>query len=130
MTPEQALKHAWIHESRNLKPRPRAQTLRNSSFCFPSESRKDKVQGYHHSSKKDDVTRETANKIKDGPKKRVQNLGQQDSLQHSADTAQLPQLAEAPGKSEAVVGAEVSMTSTGQSKNASLKNTNILPPVL
>nr|XP_054518924.1 dual specificity tyrosine-phosphorylation-regulated kinase 4 isoform X7 [Pan troglodytes] len=132
MTPDQALKHAWIHQSRNLKPQPRPQTLRKSNSFFPSETRKDKVQGRHHSSRKaDEVTKETTEKTKDGPTKHVQHSGdQQDCLQHGADTVQLPQLVEAPKKSEAAVGAEVSMTSPGQSKNPSLKNTNILPPIV
>ncbi|XP_017738795.1 PREDICTED: dual specificity tyrosine-phosphorylation-regulated kinase 4 isoform X10 [Rhinopithecus bieti] len=132
MTPDQALKHAWIHQSRNLKPQPRPQTLRKSSSFFPSETRKDKVQGCHHSSKKaDEITNETTEKTNDGSTKHVQPSGdQQDSLQHGADTVQLPQLVEAPKKSEAPVGAEVSMTSPGQSKNFSLKKTNILPPIV
>ena len=57
MTPDQALKHAWIHEPRNLKARPRLQTLRKMSLCFPSESRKDKVQVQHHSGKKGTASR-------------------------------------------------------------------------
>ena len=52
MTPDQALRHAWIHEPRNLKAQPRLQTLRKTSFCFPSEFRKDKVQAQHHLGKK------------------------------------------------------------------------------
>ncbi|XP_070928437.1 dual specificity tyrosine-phosphorylation-regulated kinase 4 isoform X6 [Macaca nemestrina] len=131
MTPDQALKHAWIHQSRNLKPQPKPQTLRKSSSFFPSETRKDKVQGCHHSSKRDEITNETTEKTKDGSTKHVQPSGdQQDSLQHRADTVQLPQLVEAPKKSDAPVGAEVSTTSPGQSKNFSLKNTNILPPIV
>uniref|UniRef100_A0A2K6SUQ5 Dual specificity tyrosine-phosphorylation-regulated kinase 4 n=1 Tax=Saimiri boliviensis boliviensis TaxID=39432 RepID=A0A2K6SUQ5_SAIBB len=129
MTPDQALKHAWIHQSRNLKARP--QTLRKSSFVFSSETRKNKVQGCHHLSKKDEITREATDKTKDGPVKHIQHSGdQQDSRQRTADTVQLPQLVEAPSKSEAAVGAEVSMTPTGQSKNSSPKNTNILPPIV
>ncbi|XP_010328330.2 dual specificity tyrosine-phosphorylation-regulated kinase 4 isoform X2 [Saimiri boliviensis] len=129
MTPDQALKHAWIHQSRNLKARP--QNLRKSSFVFSSETRKNKVQGCHHLSKKDEITREATDKTKDGPVKHIQHSGdQQDSRQRTADTVQLPQLVEAPSKSEAAVGAEVSMTPTGQSKNSSPKNTNILPPIV
>ncbi|PNJ30170.1 DYRK4 isoform 16, partial [Pongo abelii] len=52
MTPDQALKHAWIHQSQNLKPQPRPQTLRKSNSFFSSETRKNKVQGCHHSRKK------------------------------------------------------------------------------
>lgn len=52
MTPDQALKHAWIHEARNLKPQLRPQILRKPNLCFPSETRKDKVQGYHLVGKK------------------------------------------------------------------------------
>ncbi|XP_017401667.2 dual specificity tyrosine-phosphorylation-regulated kinase 4-like, partial [Cebus imitator] len=131
MTPDQALKHAWIHQSRNLKPQPRPQTLRKSSFVFSSETRKNKVQGRHHSSRKDEITRETIDKTKDGPMRHIQHSGDQwDPLQHTADTVQLPPLVEALPKSEAAVGAEVSLTSTGQSKNSSPKNTNILPPIV
>lgn len=52
MTPDQALKHAWIHDSRNLKARPRPQTLRKLNLSLSSEARKDKVQGHHHLDKK------------------------------------------------------------------------------
>lgn len=52
MTPDQALKHAWIHDAWNFKPRPRAPTLRKFNICFPSEARKDKVQRHHHLGKK------------------------------------------------------------------------------
>lgn len=48
MTPDQALKHSWIHEPRNLKPRSRPQTLRKASLCLPSEAPKAKVPGHHH----------------------------------------------------------------------------------
>ncbi|XP_069346566.1 dual specificity tyrosine-phosphorylation-regulated kinase 4 isoform X1 [Eulemur rufifrons] len=124
MTPDQALKHAWIHEPRNLKPHPRPQTLRKSSFCYPSETRKDKVRESHHSSKKaDELTKDTTDRIKDGTTEHVQNSGDQQG------SVQLPHLAEAPGKAQ-TVGLEVSITSTEQSKNSSPKNTNILPPIV
>ncbi|KAM6162689.1 LOW QUALITY PROTEIN: dual specificity tyrosine-phosphorylation-regulated kinase 4 [Erethizon dorsatum] len=51
MTPDQALKHTWIHDAWNLKPQPRPPTLRKPSFCFPYEPSKNKVQGHHHSTK-------------------------------------------------------------------------------
>ncbi|XP_014649517.1 PREDICTED: dual specificity tyrosine-phosphorylation-regulated kinase 4 isoform X1 [Ceratotherium simum simum] len=133
MTPDQALKHAWIHEPRNLKPRSRPQTLRKPGLCFPSEARKDKVQGHHHLDKKDVIIKEeTMHKIKDVTTKQIQNSGdQQGSLQHAAEVVQLPHLAEASRKPEAVVRPELSKTSTGkQSKNSSPKNTNILPPLV
>ncbi|XP_045410508.1 dual specificity tyrosine-phosphorylation-regulated kinase 4 isoform X2 [Lemur catta] len=123
MTPDQALKHAWIHEPRNLKPHPRPQTLRKSSFCYLSETRKDKVRGSHHSSKKDELAKDTTDRIKDGTTEHVQNSGDKQG------SVQLPPLAEAPGKAQAV-GLEVSVTSTEQSKNSSPKNTNILPPIV
>ncbi|XP_037703095.1 dual specificity tyrosine-phosphorylation-regulated kinase 4 isoform X2 [Choloepus didactylus] len=132
MTPDQALQHAWIQEPRNLKPQPRPQTLRKSSLCFPSEM-KDKVQGHHHLNRKDETTREEAtDKIKDIATKQAQNSGdRQGCLQPMADVVQLPHLAEASGKPEAVAGREESTTSTGeQSKNFSPKNTNILPPIV
>ncbi|XP_034501472.1 dual specificity tyrosine-phosphorylation-regulated kinase 4 isoform X4 [Ailuropoda melanoleuca] len=74
----------------------------------------------------------TIDKIKGGTTKQVQNSGdQQGSLQHAADVVQLPQLTEASGKPEAVVGTEDSKTSPGkQSKNSSPKNMNILPPIV
>ncbi|XP_042636367.1 dual specificity tyrosine-phosphorylation-regulated kinase 4 [Orycteropus afer afer] len=134
MTPDQALKHAWIHESRSLKPRSRPQTLRKASLNFSSEGKKNKVQGHHHSDKKDEATKEEfVNKIRDvGTLKTIQNTGDQPgSLQQWADTVQLPHLTEAPKKPEAVVGSEQSLPSTGdQSKNSSPKNTNILPPIV
>lgn len=52
MTPDQALRHSWIHDARNLKPRPWPQTLKKLNFSFPSEARKDKVQRHHHLGKK------------------------------------------------------------------------------
>ncbi|XP_024896868.1 dual specificity tyrosine-phosphorylation-regulated kinase 4 [Pteropus alecto] len=134
MTPDQALKHAWIHEARNLKPQPRFQALKKPNLCFSSETRKDKVQGHHHSGKKANVVNkeETTDKIKDDTTKQVQNSGdQQDSLQHTAEVVQLPYLAEASRKPEAVVRPEESKTSTGQqSKNSSPKNLNLLPPIV
>ncbi|XP_054574765.1 dual specificity tyrosine-phosphorylation-regulated kinase 4 isoform X3 [Eptesicus fuscus] len=134
MTPDQALKHAWIHESRNLKARPRPQTLRKLNLPLSSEARKDKVQGHHHLDKKADVIikEETIDKIKDGTTKQFQNSGdQQGSLQHAAEVVQLPHLAEASSKPEAVVRPEESKTSTEQqSKNSSPKSTSILPPIV
>ncbi|XP_032204944.1 dual specificity tyrosine-phosphorylation-regulated kinase 4 isoform X2 [Mustela erminea] len=133
MTPDQALKHAWIHEPRNLKPRSRPQTLRKASLCLPSETRKAKVQGHHHLDVKELIIKEdTTDKIKCGLTKQVQNSGdQQGSLQQAAEVVPLPQLTEASGKPEAFVGPEESKTSPGkQSKNSSPKNMNILPPIV
>nr|KAF6452194.1 dual specificity tyrosine phosphorylation regulated kinase 4 [Molossus molossus] len=133
MTPDQALKHAWIHESRNLKPRPRPQALRKLNLPFPSEARKDKVQGHHHLGKKDAITKEeTTDKIQDSTAKQVQNSGdQQGSLQHTAEVVQLPHLAEASSKPEVAVRPEASKTSTEQqSKDSSPKNASILPPIV
>ncbi|XP_012904318.1 dual specificity tyrosine-phosphorylation-regulated kinase 4 isoform X1 [Mustela putorius furo] len=133
MTPDQALKHAWIHEPRNLKPRSRPQTLRKASLCLPSETRKAKIQGHHHLDVKELIIKEdTTDKIKCGLTKQVQNSGdQQGSLQQAAKVDPLPQLTEASGKPEAFVGPEESKTSPGkQSKNSSPKNMNILPPIV
>ncbi|XP_021546354.2 dual specificity tyrosine-phosphorylation-regulated kinase 4 isoform X3 [Neomonachus schauinslandi] len=133
MTPDQALKHAWIHEPRNLKPRSRPQTLRKASLCLPSEAPKAKVRGHHHLDIKEVITKEeTIDKIKGGTTKQVQNSGdQQGSLQHPAEVVRLPQLIEASGKPEAAVGPEGSETSPEkQSKNSSPKNMNILPPII
>ncbi|XP_073743094.1 dual specificity tyrosine-phosphorylation-regulated kinase 4 isoform X4 [Callorhinus ursinus] len=133
MTPDQALKHSWIHEPRNLKPRSRPQTLRKASLCLPSEAPKAKVPGHHHLDISEVITKEeTIDKIKGGTTKQVQNSGdQQGSLQHAAEVVQLPQLTEASGKPEAAVGPEGSKTSPEkQSKNSSPKNVNILPPIV
>ncbi|XP_039111703.1 dual specificity tyrosine-phosphorylation-regulated kinase 4 isoform X5 [Hyaena hyaena] len=136
MTPDQALKHAWIHEPRNLKSRSRPQTLRTPrtpSFCFPSEAWKDKVQGHHHLGKKEvTIKDETIDKIKGGITQQVQYSGDQQAiLQHASEVVQLPQLTEASKKPEAVVEPEESKTSPGhQSKNSSSKNMNILPPIV
>ncbi|TKC47737.1 hypothetical protein EI555_016427 [Monodon monoceros] len=146
VTPDQALKHAWIHEPWNLKAQPRLQTLRKASLCFPSEARKGKVQGQHHLGKQGTVPQiaspisiiqgvilqiETKDKINEGATKQDQNSGsQQGSVQHTAQV-QLPHLAEASRKPEAVVGPAESKASTGQqNKNCSPKNTNILPPIV
>ncbi|XP_077615286.1 dual specificity tyrosine-phosphorylation-regulated kinase 4 isoform X2 [Crocuta crocuta] len=136
MTPDQALKHAWIHEPRNLKSRSRPQTLRTPrtpSLCFPSEAWKDKVQGHHHLGKKEvTIKDETIDKIKGGITQQVQYSGDQQAiLQHASEVVQLPQLTEASKKPEAVVEPEESKTSPGhQSKNSSSKNMNILPPIV
>ncbi|XP_015427844.1 PREDICTED: dual specificity tyrosine-phosphorylation-regulated kinase 4 [Myotis davidii] len=133
MTPDQALKHAWIHDSRNLKAWPRTQTLRKLNLSLSSKARKDKVQGHQHLDKKADVIiKETIDKIKDGTTKQFQNSGdQQGSLQHAAEVVRLPHLAEASSKPEAVVRPEESKTSIEQqSKNSTPKNTSILPPIV
>ncbi|KAK2504943.1 hypothetical protein MC885_011086 [Smutsia gigantea] len=121
MTPDQALKHAWIHEPQNLSPQPRPQTPRKPSLCFPSETSKSKGQGHLQLGKKE---------IKDGSTEQVRSSGhQQGSFQHTPEV-QLPHLVEASRKQEAVVGPEESKTSTGQeNKSSSPKNTNILPPI-
>ncbi|XP_038176404.1 dual specificity tyrosine-phosphorylation-regulated kinase 4 [Arvicola amphibius] len=125
MTPDQALKHAWIHEPRKLKTRPRPQILRKSSLCASYEMSKDKAEEHHSSkSKTDETTKETTDKLKDD----TENSGkQQSSLQHTADTVQLPYLAETSGKPETVAGPEVSAE---QQCTSSPKTTNILPPIM
>lgn len=74
---------------------------------------------------------ETKDKINEGATEQDQNSGsQQGSVQHTAKV-QLPHLAEASRKPEAVVGPAESKASTGQqNKNCSPKNTNILPPIV
>lgn len=78
------------------------------------------------------ITKEEAkNKTKDGTNKQFQNSGdQQGSLQHAAEVVQLPHIAEASSKPEAVVRSEESATSTEQSKKSSPKNISILPPIV
>ncbi|XP_021090967.2 dual specificity tyrosine-phosphorylation-regulated kinase 4 [Mesocricetus auratus] len=128
MTPDQALKHAWIHEPRKLKTRPRPQILRKSSLCT-SEISKDKAEEHRSSKNKtDETTKETTDILNDDAEKHGQNSGkQQSSLQHMGDTVQLPQLTEASGKPETVAGSEVT---TEQQCTSSPKSTNILPPIL
>ncbi|XP_036920522.1 dual specificity tyrosine-phosphorylation-regulated kinase 4 [Sturnira hondurensis] len=133
MTPDQALKHAWIHDARNLKPWPRPQTLRKFDIYFPSEARKEKVQRHHHLGKKADVIikEETRDKIKDGTTKAQNSGDQQGTLQHTAELVQLPHIAGVFSKPEAIVRPEESKTSTEQqSKNSSPKNTSILPSIV
>ncbi|XP_012587699.1 PREDICTED: dual specificity tyrosine-phosphorylation-regulated kinase 4 isoform X2 [Condylura cristata] len=103
MTPDQALKHAWIHEPRTLKPRPRPQILRKSSLYFPSESKKDK---------KDVINiEETTTNVKDDSPK---HGDQQGSLQCTAEAVQLPHLVEASRKPEAAIRPEESKPPTDQ----------------
>nr|XP_021487425.1 dual specificity tyrosine-phosphorylation-regulated kinase 4 isoform X2 [Meriones unguiculatus] len=129
MTPEQALKHAWIHEPRKIKARPRLQTLRKPSFSGSSEISKDKAEELQPSkSKKDETTKETTDKFKDSSETNLQNSGkQQSSLQPMGETVQLPHLADPSGKPETVAGSEVSAEKRGTS---SPKSTNILPPII
>nr|XP_017506401.2 dual specificity tyrosine-phosphorylation-regulated kinase 4 [Manis javanica] len=133
MTPDEALKHAWIHEPRNFSPRPRLQTPRKPSLCFPSETRKSKVQGHLQLGKKAGVIikEETIEEMKDSSTKQVQSSGhQQGSLQHTAEV-QLPHLVEASRKPEAVVGPEESKSSIGQENKSSCpEDTNILPSII
>ncbi|XP_054552484.1 dual specificity tyrosine-phosphorylation-regulated kinase 4 isoform X2 [Talpa occidentalis] len=132
MTPDQALRHAWIHEPRTFKPRPRPQILRKSSLYFPSEARKDKTQNYQHLDKKDVIKKETTIKVKNGGPKHVQNSGDlQGSLQCPAEGVQLPHLVQASRKPEAAVRPEESKASTDQQgKNSSPRNLNTLPPLV
>ncbi|KAG8509051.1 Dual specificity tyrosine-phosphorylation-regulated kinase 4, partial [Galemys pyrenaicus] len=133
MTPDQALKHAWIHEPRTLKPRSRPQILRKSSLYFPSETRKDKTPNYQHLDKKDVVKKEeTTTKIKDGGPKQIQNSGdRQGSIQCTTEAVQLPHLAEASRKSEAAIKPEDSNASTDQQgKNTTPQDSNTLPPLV
>ncbi|GAB1291318.1 Dual specificity tyrosine-phosphorylation-regulated kinase 4 [Apodemus speciosus] len=129
MTPDQALKHAWIHEPRKFKPRPRPQTVRKPAVSISSEISKEKAEEQHASKgKKDETTKETTDKLKDDSEKHPENPGkQQSSLQHTADAVQLPHLAEASGKPEPVAGSEMS---TEQQSTSSPKSTNILPPIV
>ncbi|XP_052028663.1 dual specificity tyrosine-phosphorylation-regulated kinase 4 [Apodemus sylvaticus] len=129
MTPDQALKHAWIHEPRKFKPRPRPQIVRKPGVSISSEMSKEKAEEQHASKgKKDETTKETTDKLKEDADKHPENSGkQQSSLPHTADTVQLPHLAEAPGKPEPVAASEVSAE---QQSTSSPKSTNILPPIM
>ncbi|XP_055964633.1 dual specificity tyrosine-phosphorylation-regulated kinase 4 [Sorex fumeus] len=130
MTPDQALKHAWIHESRNIKPRNRVQNLRKSSLYLPCETRKDKVPGHRHPSKKEVITTKVLGKIRDGASKHIQNSSDpQCSLPCTTEVVQLPQLIETSMKTEATKSDE-SKTSKEASKNSTPKIKNILPPIV
>ncbi|XP_063093651.1 dual specificity tyrosine-phosphorylation-regulated kinase 4 [Cavia porcellus] len=132
MTPDQALKHAWIHDARNLKPRTRPQTLRKSTFLEPS---KNKVQRHHPStkSKKGGITKDTVDKMQDGVAKHAVNPSaqQQASVPHITDTVQLPPIVEAHKQPDVTDGQEAPMTSREQSsKNSSSQNIKTLPPIM
>ncbi|XP_021046670.1 dual specificity tyrosine-phosphorylation-regulated kinase 4 isoform X2 [Mus pahari] len=129
MTPDQALKHAWIHEPRKFKPRPRPQILRKPSASISSEISTEKTEEQHASKgKKDEATKETTDKLKDEAEKHLENSGkQQSSVGHTADTIQLPHLTEPSGKPETVAGSEMSEE---QPSTSSPKSTNILPPIV
>ncbi|XP_076796715.1 dual specificity tyrosine-phosphorylation-regulated kinase 4 isoform X1 [Arvicanthis niloticus] len=129
MTPDQALKHAWIHEPRKFKPRPRPQIVRKPGVSISSEISKENAEEQHtNKGKKDETTKETTDKLKDEGEKHLENSGkQQNSMEHTADTVQLPHLAEASGKPETVAGSEMS---TEQQSTSSPKSTNILPPIM
>lgn len=49
MTPDQALKHAWIHEPRKFKPWPRPQIQRKPGVSSSSETSKDKTEEHQAS---------------------------------------------------------------------------------
>ncbi|KFO20233.1 Dual specificity tyrosine-phosphorylation-regulated kinase 4 [Fukomys damarensis] len=135
MTPDQALKHAWIHEAQNRKPRPMPQNLRKPSFSFPSEPSKNKIPGHHHSiqSTKGEIAKETTDKMKysaivpsPGPS------AQQVSLPPCvSDTIRLPPIAEAHRKPEVAAGQEASGTTREQQrKDYSSQDTSALPPIV
>uniref|UniRef100_A0A8C6I2Q8 Dual specificity tyrosine-phosphorylation-regulated kinase 4 n=1 Tax=Mus spicilegus TaxID=10103 RepID=A0A8C6I2Q8_MUSSI len=129
MTPEQALKHAWIHEPRKFKPQPKPQILRKPGASISSEISTEKAEEQRASKgKKDEATKETTDKLKDEAEKHLENSGkQQSSVEHTADTIQLPHLTEASGKPETVAGSEMSAE---QQSTSSPKSTNILPPIV
>ncbi|XP_023559505.1 dual specificity tyrosine-phosphorylation-regulated kinase 4 [Octodon degus] len=133
MTPDQALKHAWIHDVRSLKPWPRPQTLRKSSFCFPSEPGKNKVQEHHHptKSKKGETSKDTTvNRMEGATMHTLDPRAQQASLPCITDAIQLPPIADTHKKPEVTVGQEAPVTSREQSKSSSPQNTNTLPPIM
>ncbi|XP_012879127.1 PREDICTED: dual specificity tyrosine-phosphorylation-regulated kinase 4 isoform X2 [Dipodomys ordii] len=131
MTPDQALKHAWIHEPRKLKLQPRLQNLRKPGFFSPPDAGNHRATDHLGRSRKGEIIKEVTDKFKDGTKL-VQSSGdQQGTVQHPADKVQLPHLTEASGKPEAVTGPEISITSTEEpGKTSSPPNTNLLPPLV
>ncbi|XP_069862138.1 dual specificity tyrosine-phosphorylation-regulated kinase 4 isoform X1 [Dipodomys merriami] len=132
MTPDQALKHAWIHEPRKLKLQPRLQNLRKPGLFSPPDAGNHRATDHLGRSRKaGEIAKEVTDKFKDGTKL-VQSSGdQQGAVQHPADKVQLPHLTEASGKPEAVTGPEISITSTEEpGKTSSPPNTNLLPPLV
>ncbi|KAM4819768.1 dual specificity tyrosine-phosphorylation-regulated kinase 4 isoform 2-T2 [Thomomys bottae] len=136
MTPDQALKHAWIHEPRKLKPQPRLQTLRKPGLFSSLNVGSHRLAEYQHvgRTRKGEILKEVTEKLKDGTAKLVHSSGDpQGMAQHSADNVQLPHLTEASGKPEAGPGPgpETSTACTQEPGNmSSPKNTNILPPLV
>ncbi|XP_049628443.1 dual specificity tyrosine-phosphorylation-regulated kinase 4 [Suncus etruscus] len=131
MTPDQALKHAWIHEQRNFKPRSRAQTLKNSSLYFPCETRKDKVPGHHYIGKKDGIVKDVLDKIKDGACKHTQNSSDpHHTLTRTEEVVHLPRLIETSVKSETITKSAESKASPEATKNSTPKSKIILPPIV
>ncbi|XP_074125319.1 dual specificity tyrosine-phosphorylation-regulated kinase 4 isoform X2 [Sminthopsis crassicaudata] len=140
MTPDQALKHVWIQESRNLKGRSKTQNVKKASLCYLAE-KKEKTQQQVRSGKTGEKTSGieiTADTSKSGTTGNDQHCGDQQVSTQSLgegkveESVWLPPLAEATGKPEAN---EESKECTGfegeHKKETSPKNsTSFLPPIV
>ncbi|XP_043824239.1 dual specificity tyrosine-phosphorylation-regulated kinase 4 [Dromiciops gliroides] len=143
MTPDQALKHIWIQESRNLKGRSKNQNMRKASLCFLAE-KKEKTQQQARLGKTGEKNSRIENRetSKDGAADNAQHsVDQQVSTQplgegkmeiSGVNSVWLPPLTEATGKPEAneepkeYIGSE-----GGHNKETTPKNpTSFLPPIV
>ncbi|XP_056655119.1 dual specificity tyrosine-phosphorylation-regulated kinase 4 isoform X2 [Monodelphis domestica] len=143
MTPDQALKHAWIQESKSLKARSKNQNMKKASLCFLAE-KKDKVQQPPRLGKSEkppraevtDTTKEGATESDQQPDDQqgpVQPLGEGKMEVAGITCVWLPPLTDAPGKLEADdEESEECTDSEGESsKETSPKNsTSFLPPIV
>ncbi|XP_068957540.1 dual specificity tyrosine-phosphorylation-regulated kinase 4 [Petaurus breviceps papuanus] len=143
MTPDQALKHVWIQESRNLKGRSKSQTMRKASPCFLAE-KKEKAQQQACLGKTAEKASgtEITDTTKDGATENNQHSGDQQVSTHPLDEGKmevagvtsiwLPPLTEAAGKPEANEESKACIGSEGKhNKETSPKNpTSFLPPIV
>ncbi|XP_036615842.1 dual specificity tyrosine-phosphorylation-regulated kinase 4 [Trichosurus vulpecula] len=143
MTPDQALKHVWIQESRNIKGRSKSQNMRKASLCFLGE-KKEKTQQQARLGKTaekasgSDITVTT----KDGATENNHHSGNQQVSTHplgegkmevaGVTSVWLPPLPEATGKPEANEESKACIGSEGEhNKETSPKNpTSFLPPIV
>ncbi|XP_074050707.1 dual specificity tyrosine-phosphorylation-regulated kinase 4 isoform X3 [Macrotis lagotis] len=142
MTPDQALKHVWIQESRNLKGRSKNQSVKKTSLSFIAE--KEKVQPQARLGKTADKSSGTqiTDTTKDGATNNDKHSGEQQvstqtlsegKLEASGVTSLcLPPLAEATGKAEAKEESKECTGAEGKhNKGTSPKNpTSFLPPIV
>ncbi|XP_072510071.1 dual specificity tyrosine-phosphorylation-regulated kinase 4 isoform X2 [Notamacropus eugenii] len=142
MTPDQALKHIWIQESRNLKGRSKNQNTRKTNHCFLAE-KKEKTQQQARLGKTEKTSgTEITDKTKDGATENSQHSGDQQASTHplgegkmevtGVTSVWLPPLTEVTGKPEANEESKACIGSEGEhKKETSPKNpTSFLPPIV